>query len=335
MAGVSCLAWAPDSDTLATGSDDKAIRLWDRVSANPAHACGDGGRGHTGTETRGGRTGRAPLLGHHNYVYCLAFSPKGNVLASGSYDEAVFLWDVRAGRLMRSLPAHSDPVSGIGFCRDGTLVVSCSTDGLIRVWDASTGQCLRTLVHEDNPPVSNVCFSPNGRFVLAFSLDSSIRLWDYVAGAVKKTYQGHLNKGFSIGGCFGSIPYYEGDQGGETAQAHAFVASASEEGDIVLWDVVTKEILQRIRRAHEGVCFWADVNGRTMVSAGQDKTIRVYRGTSVAMEGGDGTKPALVNGVNGHAAAISPSAVAAADDELQRQIGEAESPMPHVKEERT
>lgn len=76
-----------------------------------------------------------PLLGHHNYVYCLAFSPKGNILASGSYDEAVFLWDVRAGRLMRSLPAHSDPVSGIDFCCDGTLVVSCSTDGLMYVSD--------------------------------------------------------------------------------------------------------------------------------------------------------------------------------------------------------
>lgn len=134
MAGVSCLAWAPDSNTLATGSDDKAIRLWDRITGSPAHAVGGGapppppGRGGT---TRGGRTGKGPLLGHHNYIYSLAFSPKGNILASGSYDEAVFLWDVRAGRLMRSLPAHSDPVSGIGFCRDGTLVVSCSTDGLM------------------------------------------------------------------------------------------------------------------------------------------------------------------------------------------------------------
>ena len=97
---------------------------------------GPGGRGRTargaaasmGTMTT---RGKGPLLGHHNYVYCLAFSPKGNMLASGSYDEAVFLWDVRAGRLMRSLPAHSDPVSGIDFCRDGTLVVSCSTDGLM------------------------------------------------------------------------------------------------------------------------------------------------------------------------------------------------------------
>ncbi|KAK3354978.1 WD40-repeat-containing domain protein [Neurospora tetraspora] len=290
MAGVSCLTWAPDSNTLATGSDDKAIRLWDRVTASPAHACGDeSNRGQGPREyirggsqlrtARGGRTGMGPLLGHHNYVYCLAFSPKGNILASGSYDEAVFLWDVRAGRLMRSLPAHSDPVSGIDFCCDGTLVVSCSTDGLIRIWDTSTGQCLRTLVHEDNPAVTNVCFSPNGRFVLAFNLDNSIRLWDYVSGTVKKTYQGHKNSGFSIGGGFGVVTdnkdtqddYRHGNRG------KPFVVSASEDGDIVMWDVVTKQIVQRIEKAHEGVCFWVDVNGDTMVSSGQDCTIKVYK----------------------------------------------------------
>ncbi|OAQ91003.1 WD repeat-containing protein [Purpureocillium lilacinum] len=254
MAGVSCLAWTPDSNTLASGSDDKAIRLWDRVTGRPK------------TTTRKSRAGQeiAALRGHHNYIHCLAFSPKGNILASGSYDEAVFLWDVRAGRLMRSLPAHSDPVSGIDFCRDGTLVVSCSTDGLIRVWDTSTGQCLRTLVHEDNPAVTNVCFSPNGRFVLAFNLDNCIRLWDYVAGTVKKTYQGHRNEKFAIGGCFAVL------------DGEPFIASASEDGDIVLWDVKSKDILQRVP-GHKGICFWVDVHGETMVSAGQDNTVRVYR----------------------------------------------------------
>lgn len=102
-----------------------------RSAAGRRRAGRNGVGGGEEERVRGGRTGRGPLLGHHNYVYCLAFSPKGNILASGSYDEAVFLWDVRAGRLMRSLPAHSDPVSGIDFCRDGTLVVSCSTDGLM------------------------------------------------------------------------------------------------------------------------------------------------------------------------------------------------------------
>lgn len=135
-----------------------------------------------------------------------------------------------------------------------------------------TGQCLRTLVHEDNPAVTNVCFSPNGRFVLASSLDSCIRLWDYVSGTVKKTYQGHRNEKFAVGGCFGVL-----GQQGQDDGATAFVASASEDGGIVLWDVGSKQILQRLDGQHDGVCFWIDVHGSTMVSAGQDKTVRVYR----------------------------------------------------------
>ncbi|KAJ4394516.1 WD domain protein [Gnomoniopsis smithogilvyi] len=306
MAGVSCLAWSPDSETIATGSDDKAIRLWNRTTGEPAHAAGADEnlppQGRVGTSARGigGRTdggvrgsgGKKPLLGHHNYVYCLKFSPKGNILASGSYDEAVFLWDVRAGRLMRALPAHSDPVSGIDFCVDGTLVVSCSTDGLIRIWDTSTGQCLRTLVSEDNPPAASVCFSPNGRFVLASYTDSCMRLWDFINTpcTVKKTYQGHINKNFSVGGCFGVLKSLRKllindenaefqEEQWEESDSVAFVASASEDGDIVMWDVKSKEILQRIEKAHEGVCFWVDVHGETgtMVSCGKDGRIVVFR----------------------------------------------------------
>ncbi|KAM7223212.1 WD40-repeat-containing domain protein [Rhypophila decipiens] len=368
MQGISCIAWAPDSNTLATGSDDKAIRLWDRVTASPAHSDtnrdGSGSRGAangvvTGARAKNARSGAAlgtrvvstrckgPLLGHHNYVYCLAFSPKGNILASGSYDEAVFLWDVRAGRLMRSLPAHSDPVSGIDFCRDGTLVVSCSTDGLIRIWDTSTGQCLRTLVHEDNPPVTNVCFSPNGRFVLAFSLDSSIRLWDFVSGTVKKTYQGHLNKGYSIGGSFAVLPEDEEDagdrerteQGQMVKRCKSFVVSPSEDGDVVLWDVTTKEIVQRLKKVHDQICFWVDVRGDTMVSSGNNGVIVVFKHKPPRREK---EKKREANGANGHVNGVAGEVnvdgpvpyETAADNELQRQVkAEAGSPPEDLKEE--
>ena len=167
------------------------------------------------------------------------------------------------------------------------------------------------MVHEDNPPVTSVCFAPNGRYVLAFSSDSCLRLWDYVSGSVKKTYQGHENGKFSVGGCFGILrdddeeeadvddhtnaitngdddsknagdgskeengAHSRGSRGGGRGQA--FIAAASEDGDIVLWDVRTKEVVQRIRGAHDGVCFWVDVHGDTMVSAGQDGRIKVFR----------------------------------------------------------
>lgn len=163
----------------------------------------------------------------------------------------------------------------------------CNANPNSRVWDTSTGQCLRTLVHEDNPAVTNVCFSPNGRFVLASSLDNCIRLWDYVAGSVKKTYQGHVNEKFAVGGCFGVL------------DGEPFVASGSEDGGVVLWDVKSKAVIQRVE-GHRGVCFWVDVHGETVVSAGQDHTVRVYRhvrgegakGNRVAAEGGRVEAPA-------------------------------------------
>ena len=245
LAGISTIAWGPDSKTLASGSDDKSIRLWN---------------------TSTGQAYPTQLLGHHNYIYSIAFSPKGNMIVSGSYDEAVFLWDVRGAKVMRSLPAHSDPVGGVDFVRDGTLIVSCGGDGLIRVWDTATGQCLRTLVHEDNAPVSSVKFSPNGKFVLAWTLDSCVRLWNYVDGRCVKTYQGHINKKYSISGTFG-VYGPEQDQ--------AFADSGSEDGAMVSWDVTSKEVLQRLE-AHDGVVLGIDSRKGLLVSCGIDGMVKVW-----------------------------------------------------------
>jgi COMPASS component SWD3 len=199
------------------------------------------------------------------------------MLVSGSFDEAVFLWDVRSGRVMRSLPAHSDPVGGVDFLRDGTMVVSCAGDGLIRIWDASTGQCLRTLVDEDRKPVTSVKFSPNGKFLLAWTLDNCVRLWNYIEGRCVKTYQGHLNSQYSLGGAVGSYSY---DNGGGERRLEAFVASGSEDGDIVVWDVSSKDILWR-EKAHRDVVLGIDF-GRTkegkglLVSGGKDRDVKIW-----------------------------------------------------------
>ena len=261
LAGINSLAWSPIGPpyTLASGSDDKSILLWSPLSSDfPISP--------------------SPLLGHSNYVYSLAFSPRGNMLVSGSYDEAVFLWDVRSGRVMRTLPAHSDPVSGVDFLRDGTMVCSCAADGLIRIWDSGTGQCLRTLVDEDRKAVTSVRFSPNGKFVLAWTLDSSIRLWRYIEGTCVKTYQGHTNQNFSLGGVVGN--YIKAGTNGQRRSIEAFVASGSEDGDVVVWDVVSKEMLWR-GKGHTDVVLAMDFgrahNGRgLLVSVGKDRDIRLW-----------------------------------------------------------
>ena len=126
-----------------------------------------------------------------------------------------------------------------------------------------------------------------------------------------KTYQGHANNKFAIGGCFGIVP----DEG-------AFIASASEDGEIVLWDVVTKEVVQRMpahRQDRDGkgsVCFWVDVHGDNMVSAGQDGSIRIFR--RVVANGSDAAAADAVL-TNGHAEAD--------------KVDEASSTEPPIKQE--
>ncbi|KAJ5627396.1 hypothetical protein N7528_004823 [Penicillium herquei] len=270
LAGVSTLAWSPDGQWIASGSDDKTIRFWN-VNTGRAHP--------------------RPFIGHHNYVYQIAFAPKSNILVSGSYDEAVFLWDVRRARVMKTLPAHSDPVAGIDVVHDGTLIVSCALDGLVRVWDTHSGQCLRTLVHEDNPPATCVKFSPNGKYILAWTLDGCVRMWNYVESRVVKTFQGHVNKKFSLSGCFGMY----GLPGVRYASPLCFAVSGSEDGAILCWDLVSKNILQRIEghtdvvlSVHSGV-----YNGRRLlVSCGLDKTVRVWEeALEGPLEGVSGDSP--------------------------------------------
>jgi COMPASS component SWD3 len=168
-----------------------------------------------------------------------------------------------------------------------------------RVWDTATGQCLRTLVHEDNAPVTTVRFSPNGRYILAFTLDSCIRLWDYVSGTCKKTYQGHANKKYSLGGAFG------------VGGTEGFIVSGSEDGNLVFWDVRTKDMVQKVS-GHEGVVLWADtcpgVSGK-VVSGGVDGTVRIWVDINEDEDG---------SGVNGVKA--EPTDADATEDEQMEEV---------------
>jgi len=139
--------------------------------------------------------------------------------------------------------------------------------------------------HEDTPPVVSVRFSPNGRFIATWMLDSSVRMWNYVEGRCVKTYKGHVNTKYSLQGAIGTYggggngdEDGEGDGEAKAKGAKAMVASGSEDGAIVLWDVNSKAVLQRLE-GHEGPVMGVDVDakGTKIVSCGMDKTIRLWR----------------------------------------------------------
>src|SRR5690348_11122647 len=78
--------------------------------------------------------------GHTGLVFSVAFSPKGDVLATGSFDNTVKLWDFKSGKEKLTLKGHTAPVYSVAFSPDGTMIASASQDKTIRVWNPSDGK---------------------------------------------------------------------------------------------------------------------------------------------------------------------------------------------------
>ncbi len=247
------------------------------------------------------------LEGHQNGVCvdgCLAFSPDGQLIASGSLDHTIKLWEVKTGNVQRTLKGHQDLVLSIALSANGLLLASSSADSTIKLWEMGTGNLLKTLKEEGKTWIGSIAFSPDGQTLAAEGVNYTVKLWDLKTSSVLKTLSGHKNIINSVtfspngemlasGSADSHIRLWKVNTGKllYTLKGHkrevlsvAFnhdgktLASGSAASVIKLWDIQTGKIQKTLNKIHDdrvlSVTF--SPNGRILASGSYDDTIKFW-----------------------------------------------------------
>ena len=166
---VNSVAFSPQGQLLASASYDRTIRLWQIPKR------GEG----TLIQNRPCYSLLSTLSGHAWAVLTVAFSPDGQILATGSDDNTIKLWEVNTGQLICTLVGHSWSVVAVAFTADGETLLSASCDKTVKLWRLSTAEEIVTLSgHVDS--VSAVAVSKVTQLIASGSRDKTIKLWQLV-----------------------------------------------------------------------------------------------------------------------------------------------------------
>lgn len=220
----------------------------------------------------------APGVTHSALVKTIAFSPNGNLLASGSYDTTIILWDitdpVHPLPIGKPLRAHSSFVNSLAFSFDGKTLVSASDDKTIRFWNVTnpktTGLLPVELAPKHSRPVNSIAFSRDGTKFASSSDDNSVFLWTWDSAKSPSLTNARILKGHT--GYVKSIAFN---------QDGTVLASTGFDNKIILWDTSSGEQIGPPLSVHSSainsVAFGTKIsNGKDvpyLISGSDDRTI--------------------------------------------------------------
>lgn len=164
------------------------------------------------------------LTGHSSPVTSVAFSPRGDLMATGDSGGVLRIWSAEDGEpLTGPLAEHTAEVDALAFSPDGAALLSVDTNGEMRRWDPASGRQLGPpLAGGATATVLDVAFTPDGTRIAAAGGDGAIRVWDVRTGAPTAN---------ALGGHVGAVAAVDFSPDGKT------LVSGGTDGTIRLWDM--------------------------------------------------------------------------------------------------
>ncbi len=184
----------------------------------------------------GFRSARLPIrtFGNTDFVTSVAFSADGRMALTGS-TEALTLWDIATGKVIRTFTGYRGVISAVAFSPDGRMALSGSSDKTLKLWDITTGKEITTFTGHKSE-ITSVTFSPDGHTAMSGSSDAILELWDVTTGKEVRTFTGHGYKVSSIA--------FSPDGNVALSGAWGFDSDEPGFGLLKLWDIATGKVIR-------------------------------------------------------------------------------------------
>ena len=198
-------------------------------------------------------------LRHDAAISSIAFSPDGMLLASGSEDSTVQLWNPETQVIEAVLRGHTDGVLDVAFSPDSLLLASGSADGTIRLWNPET-RTLEAVLRGHTNSVLSVAFSPDGMLLASGSADGTARLWNTDTETLQATLRGHTDS------VLGIVFNLDG----------SLLASGSADGTVRLWNPQTAQHQTTLDHESSVLSIIFSPDGSLLASGSTDGTARLW-----------------------------------------------------------